>query len=815
LEALPQTPLRLTMDNPLRFLLLCGGQIPAEVPERLRTLQALGGRSVVLIVEEEEPPPGGEFGEFDLALVSGAPEEALARVRRLREVTPTPPIVVLLPAPDEAWMGRLHRAGATECVSPARHDHLEGILLAALAGDPVSGPDGITAANPANEAHLRAALKEVSRLKHVLDQHVIVATTDQHGRITSANDKFCQLSGYRRDELIGQDHRILNSGTHPKDYFRELWATILRGEVWRGEIRNRAKNGTLYWVDTVIIPQFQGDSGKPDEFIAIRTDITRLKALENNLEQARDEAMEASRLKSEFLANMSHEIRTPMNGIIGMSGLLLEMELDEEQRHMAGIVQSSAENLLTIINDILDFSRIEAGKMRLDFADFELGHLIEDTLEILRPTAHEKELAIVGNLPRNLPGHLQGDPGRIRQVLTNLVGNALKFTDEGAVIVSLRVLAEADDALRFRISVQDTGCGIAPEDQAGLFEPFVQVDGSITRRHGGTGLGLAIASQLVELMGGTIGLRSSPGQGSTFWFELELPKRPVRSETARRVLIVDDNPDNREILLRQLANHGVWTEAVADARAALACLASTSREEAWDLVLLDHQMPEISGLELAQAIRSDPNLAEIPLIMLSSAGATMAIEDALGLGFSAILTKPVRKEQLHRLLLGSFSGQKDEERQDASPPQVQPMKLLLAEDHPANRAVARTMLTRMGHRVTTVADGAQALLRLSRETFDAVLMDCQMPVLDGYEATRRIRGGALAGIDPQVPIIALTAHALPQDRIKCLEAGMDGYLTKPIRPSQLEAALTRCFQGAALRALQTLNPDPGFGEEPR
>jgi signal transduction histidine kinase len=366
----------------------------------------------------------------------------------------------------------------------------------------------------------------------------------------------------------------MNSGEHPKEFFAGMYAVITQGNVWHGEIRNRTKGGSFFWVEMTVVP-FRGGDGEISSYVAISTDVTARRELAASLAVARDQALTASRLKSEFLATMSHEIRTPMNGVIGMAALLMESTLAEEQRDMARVILGSAENLLGIINDILDFSKIEAGKLRIEPEAFELRPLVEETLALLATHAHEKRIELVCDFDGTLTGGVRGDAGRIRQVLTNLVGNAVKFTETGEVVVRVRRRRERTGWMAFRVEVQDTGIGILPEVQSRLFEAFTQADGTTTRRFGGTGLGLAISRQLIELMMGSIGFESEPGRGSTFWFELELPRcaasaagMPGLPATAR-LLVVDDNPTNRRILAEQLAGLGLHADAVADGPEAL------------------------------------------------------------------------------------------------------------------------------------------------------------------------------------------------------------------------------------------------------
>jgi PAS domain S-box-containing protein len=643
------------------------------------------------------------------------------------------------------------------------------------------------------EERLRASLRQVANLQTALDAHAIVAATDATGTITYANDRFCAVSQYSREELIGANHRLIKSGRHPAEFYAAMWDTIAKGEIWSGEICNRAKDGSLYWVAATIVP-FLDERGRPVEYIAVRTDITERKHLEERLAVARDQALEASRLKSEFLATMSHEIRTPMNAIIGMAGLLTDTALDAEQADMVQTVAAGAESLLTIINDILDFSRIEAGKLRLDPTEFDPARVLDETVALLAGRAHEKGLELTCDFEP--PGCLLvGDAGRVRQILMNLVGNAVKFTTAGEVAVSAKVLAETAESVRIGFAVRDTGIGIPDEARARLFRPFVQVDGGTTRKFGGTGLGLAITQQLVAAMNGHVDFESVVGQGSTFRVELEfrrggpLPAAPVEALPAGiRVLMVENHATSRSILLRQLRKAGCDAQCEPSATAALARL--RREEQGWDVVLINSRLPGGTGQDLALQIRADEALEDLPLILLA-AGVEPADPAA---HFACCLTKPVPGAKLIRAIARALS----ERPALAAPvkprrvPAPEGRRVLLVEDNLANQKVASMLLTKLGHRYVLEADGAAALDRLAAENFDVVLMDCQMPTMDGFEATRRIRSGRVPGIDPTIPVIALTAYAREEDRQRCLDAGMSTYISKPIRVRELELALEAC-----------------------
>lgn len=927
-----------------------------------------------------------------------------------------------------------------------------------------------------SQRDLQSALADLAHQKFALDQHAIVSTTDVYGNIIYANDKLCQISGYSRAELLGKNHRIINSGLHDAAFFANMWDTIIAGKVWHGEICNRNKSGNLYWVSATIVP-LRDEGGKPTMYIAIRTDITQRKNMEasvqaaevrlrriansvpgvvfqsqvqgqqtrytfisdrihavlglsredvllnpqlidnqvlptyrepltrgvldavhrrsgwrgeyriqladetirwirmeispephpapdgatvftgiwqdvtelkeadarlrevtqnvpvavfqyflsvegelripfmsdaieslcgvgsaeiidntkllrqqvhpddlwqfdalleragensvakaldlrmvhahsgelvwvhgeaharqmanghwvwngyltdvtasklarDELHKAKEAAEAASLAKSAFLANMSHEIRTPMNGVIGMTDLLMDTPLDLEQREYVSTVKTSADALLRVINDILDFSKIEAGKLQIECIPFHLGRTVGDAIKTFALRAQEKGLELVQDIGADVPSELMGDPGRLRQILVNLIGNALKFTSQGEVVLRVRQAVDTSGARFLHLEVIDTGIGIAADKLGSIFDAFSQEDSSTTRRYGGTGLGLTICARLVQAMGGRIGVESTLGRGSVFHFTVRLTMDPeglnpptVQPErfAGLKMLVVDDNQTSREIILRGLRQTGAQVQ---EAESGLAALRRLSESDAlgagYDLVLVDAQMPGMDGLELVANIRRLSVSTNVPVVLLTPAGWRGDAQRHQEIGISGYAAKPVVLGELFtaiaRVLHRDVGVAAHSDMPSAATPAKVGLKVLLVEDHAINQKLALTLLARWGHQVSLAENGQQALEAAERQQFDVILMDMMMPVMDGLEATRLFRQRETGR---RTPIFAMTANALEADRERCIAAGMDNYISKPIKANVLQAMLAQIVAAEGDEAVEAgIQPGP-------
>lgn len=653
---------------------------------------------------------------------------------------------------------------------------------------------------------------EKTRLEQLLeltDQGIY--SIDMDGNCTFINQPGLRILGYHVEELIGNK---INSLIRCDTLLQSEKKCLSEKSITQTDASYRdhdavfcKKDGGSFPASYSIHPLIEHDMtvGAVITF----SDITAIKKVHEELYAAKDLAETASKTKSSFLATMSHEIRTPMNGVLGMNSLLLETVLTAEQREFAEIVRKSGENLLTIINEILDFSKIESGKLDLEILDFDLRVTLEDTAELLALRSEDAGLELICSIDSVIPPYLRGDPGRIRQIVTNLVGNAIKFTRKGEVDICAKLKSEQDDYVTILFEIMDTGIGIPESRLAAIFEPFTQADGSTTRKFGGTGLGLAICKQLVEMMGGEIGVTSEEGVGSTFWFTLCLEKQPAQNRevykalqmigqgklTDERILVVDDNATNRILMKNLLRTWGCRYEVANDGVEGLKMLLEAAQSgDPFRIAVLDQQMPNMDGTELGRQIKENPLIASTIMVMLTSMGQRGDATLLEKIGFAGYMNKPVRQTQLYdclTLVLGSDIEAKNDEGAQPScgiitrhiiTESVRPgVRILLVEDNVINQKVAQHMLSTFGYKADVAADGQEAIRALEMINYHIVLMDCMMPVMNGFEATSVIRDTTSAVLNHNVPIIAMTANATLEDRGKCLESGMNDYMSKPIK----------------------------------
>jgi len=655
------------------------------------------------------------------------------------------------------------------------------------------------------EKELRHVLRELQFMKNALDEHANVTISDAQGTIIYANDKFLKVSKYSREELIGRSHRIINSGSHDRAFFANMWSTIISGKIWQGEICNRAKDGSEYWVFTTIVPLLD-ESGVPYQYIAIRTNITERKQIEAELIQAKEIAEEANKAKSTFLANISHEIRTPLNGIIGMTELTLATQLSVIQNEYLSLIRSSGENLLYLINEILDFSKIEAGKLKINRENFQFRNLLRTTLHMFVYEARKKEIILGFDFDKSIPDILIGDPLRIKQILINLIGNALKFTDEGFVILSANLdeTNNVNNNIMLKFSVIDSGIGISKKNQALIFESFTQEDSSTTRRYGGTGLGTTISKQLSLQMGGLIGVISpventpfkSKHPGSEFWFTIRVEENndenknllnfPVQNQTP--VLIVSDGSEKMDDFLQLLNELGFKVETLEINPGLQKKILAITQPISYIFTLIDSKN---QWKQTLRDYKSNSHLLNSKNIVLLSKDITDYFTyDAF---IDEALYYPVSKNELIKTLslldydnTHKKTGEKFEIRMqsEVTPKKNKPVnevKILVAEDNEVNQLLVKTILQTYGFQVTIANNGKIATEYAEKNEYDIIFMDLQMPEMNGYQATEKIR----ESISETIPIIAVTANAFAEDIKNCFNAGMNAFIAKPYKKEAL------------------------------
>ena len=670
------------------------------------------------------------------------------------------------------------------------------------------------------EKRVEERTADLGKLSRAVEQSsTSVIISNKEGVIEYVNYSFTEATGYSVNEILGENATILMSKNNSNAFLKKFWEDLDSGEDWNGEYLSEKKSGGDFWVSASISP-IKNIEGKITHYVTVCEDITKKKKAEvqlkekteslvvktEELQQANEKLKELDNLKSMFLANMSHEIRTPMNAVIGMSYLALQTDLNPKQHNYISKVQISAKTLLGIIDDILDFSKIEAGKMSIEQVEFDLDEVLENMSNLISLKAKEKELEFLFSTGPEVPSSLVGDPLRVGQILINLTNNAIKFTEKGEIVVSIDLVKKTARKVMLRFEVRDTGIGMTKEQSSLLFQAFSQTDTSTTRKYGGTGLGLAISKQLAELMGGEIGVETEPGKGSTFFFtanfgvakqKVERKFTPEPDLRQMRVLVVDDNASSREIMQGMLESFSFQVTVAATAEEGMAELEVAATKNPFKLVLMDWKMPGMDGIEASRRIKSDKHLAKIPaIIMVTAYGREEIFKQAEDIGLQGFLFKPVSESTLFDTIMNTFgqdvkritrdSHQRDQF--DDLTEQIRGAKVLLVEDNEINQEVAQEILGAAGLIVSIARDGGEAVEAVKKDTYDAVLMDIQMPGMDGYGATRAIRS------DPafkDLPIIAMTANVMEGDAEKSLDAGMNAHVGKPIDPDELFGALAK------------------------
>ncbi|HAH86064.1 MAG TPA: diguanylate cyclase [Armatimonadetes bacterium] len=717
--------------------------------------------------------------------------DGLDVIRRLGKDGPLPPVVMVTGSGNERLAVEALRMGARDyLIKDVDGRYLD--LLPTVIGRAISQQSA--------EETMQLSAKVFDNAM----EGILIADTSLN--IISVNKAFTTITGYSSEEVIGNNPRMWQSWRLDFHAYDEMWNCVQEVGKWEGEISVLRKSGEIYpaWLT---ITAAKDDAGRTTNYIGFLSDITERKQAETDLQQAKDAAEAASRAKSEFLANMSHEIRTPMNGIIGMTELALGTELDPEQREYLVMVKESADALLAVINDILDFSKIEARKMELDIVKFSLRDNLDGALRVMAIRAHSKGLELASHIGPDIPDNLYGDPIRLRQIVMNLIGNAIKFTDHGEIILRAEEESYSPGWTVLKFTVSDTGIGIPEESRERIFEVFAQADGSTSRRYGGTGLGLAISAQLVEMMGGEIWVESQVGRGSAFHFtaRFELRSSEARTESlclpliaeGKRVLVVDDTAVNRSFL-EELLQRWRMVPTVADSGASALEAIKHARDSGkpFDLLILDSRMPGMDGFAVFEQV-SDLEFADKTIMMLrpGSNGGDIARCDDMGIPF--YLAKPIRQSDLLDRIMTMLGGETCKSIKIPAPKpsdsmQEHSLNILLAEDNPVSQKLAVRILENRGHIVTVAGNGREAVSNATKGTFDVILMDVQMPEMDGFTATAAIREMEKV-TGKHIPIIAMTAHAMKGDMEWCLEAGMDDYISKPVHVDEIFAVIARAL----------------------